>query len=442
MSSTQNDSGFGSVLRIPAFREFWVSQLLALTAQNGIHFIQLVLIERLTGRSFHLGLMIAAFSLPPVIFSFLAGVVVDRVPKKWLIVGADFIRGLLAISYVVFLHTLSDDTLLLTIYAVTFLGSSAGAFFTPAVLAKIPLVVGENRLLVANALFNITIAGAQMLGLIALAPILVKLFGLSIAFLFMGVAYLLAGVLVLRLPRDPDRRVRGVTARSGWQHMRREVREGWVFVAQQQRIYMSVLHIALVATLLMIISMLAPGLSARVLGLAPEDSVLVFAPAGVGMVLAMFILGKWGDRISHGWLQTLLIFWVGLSFLALGMLSRDYSTLHIPIFDIYPQRVVTLTALVALVSLNIGFGLYSVNTVAQTVIQSLTPANLRGRVFTVQSMLTYLVGLVPLMVAATLADLVGIPRLMGWLAYACFAVALLTLYSVYHPATNPSRPLS
>ena len=436
MSSTPNSSRFGPVLRIPAFRSFWVSQLLALTAQNGIHFIQLVLIERLTGKSLHLGLMIAAFSVPPVIFSFLAGFVVDRVPKKWLIIGANFLRGLLAISYVIFLHTLSDHTLLLAVYAITFIGSSAGAFFNPAVLAKIPLVVGEDKLLIANSLFNITIAGAQLLGLIALAPILVKLFGLSAAFVVMGLCYIMAGVLVLRLPRDPDRRVRGVTARSGWEHLRQEVHEGWLFVAKHERIYMSVLHIALVATLLMIVSMLAPGLSARVLGLAPEDSVMVFAPAGAGMLIAMFILGRWGDSISHGWLQTLLIVWVGLSFYALGLLSRDYSTLHIPIFDIYPDRKPFITIMVALVSLNIGFGLYSVNTVAQTVIQSFTPAPLRGRVFTVQSMITYLIGLIPLMMAATLADLIGIPRLMGWLANACFAVALITLYSVYRPAPN------
>ncbi|NOZ70389.1 MAG: MFS transporter [Chloroflexi bacterium] len=434
MSSSPNDSGFASVLRISAFREFWVSQLLALTAQNGIHFIQLVLIERLTGRSTHIAFMIAAFSVPPVIFSFMAGFVVDRVPKKWLIVGANILRGGLAISYVIFLHTLSDRTLLWTVYGITFLGASAGAFFNPAVLAKIPLVVGEDRLLVANSLFNITIAGAQLLGLIALAPILVKLFGLSAAFVVMGVSYLLAGILALRLPRDPGRRVMGVTARSGWQHLRREVEEGWQFVVHHQQIYMSVLHIALVATLLMIVSMMAPGLSARVLGLAPEDSVLVFAPAGLGMVLAMVVLGKWGNRIDQGWLQTGLIIGVGISFLVLGYISRDYTTLRIPIFDVYPQKMVSLTTMVALVSMSIGFGLYSINTVAQTIIQSLTPAKLRGRVFTVQSMLTYLVGLIPLMLAATLADLIGIPSLMIWLAHACFVVALVTIYSVKHPS--------
>ena len=96
MSSTSQVSGFRSVLELPAFRQIWLSQLLALTAQNGIHFVQLVLIERMTGRSLHMGLMIAAFMLPPVIFSFLASTVIDRVPKKWVIVTANILRGILA----------------------------------------------------------------------------------------------------------------------------------------------------------------------------------------------------------------------------------------------------------------------------------------------------------------------------------------------------------
>lgn len=433
MSARPQVTGFQPVLRLPAFRHLWLSQLLALTAQNGIHFVQLVLIENLTGRSLHIGLMIAAFSLPPVLFSFLAGVVIDRVPKKWIIVTANMARSMLAFSYLFLLRGLNGDWLLVAVYTITFMGSSVGAFFNPAVLAKIPLIVGEERLIVANSLFNLTIAGAQLLGLIVIAPVAVKVLGLAGAFMLMGIFYLAAFALVLRLPRDPGRRVVGVTAHTGFERLRREVQDGWAFVVRNRPVYMSVLHLTLVATLLLILAMVAPGFSARVLGLSPEDAVLVFAPAGLGMVAAILILGRWGHRLQHGWFQTAMLVGVGLSFSLLGFISRDYTSLRIPLLDVYPNRLFPLSTMVALTAMPLGFTLYAVNTVAQTTIQRVTPSSLRGRVFTVQFMLANLVGLAPLLLAASIADLIGIPSLLNWLAIACFTVGLMTLYTAARP---------
>ncbi|HHB89953.1 MAG TPA: hypothetical protein ENK60_01440, partial [Anaerolineae bacterium] len=105
---TSSISEYKPVLQIPAFRRLWLAQLLSLTAQNGIHFVQLVLIERLTGQSLQIGLMIVAFSLPPVLFSFVAGTVIDRVPKKYIIIFSNLVRALLAFSYIFTLRWLDD----------------------------------------------------------------------------------------------------------------------------------------------------------------------------------------------------------------------------------------------------------------------------------------------------------------------------------------------
>jgi MFS family permease len=417
-----------------------LSQLLALTAQNGIHLVQVVLIERLTGSSVHIGLMVAAFSLPPVIFSFMAGVVVDRVPKKWIIVISNLLRGCLALSYIFMMKWLSGDSLLVVGYVITFLSSSIGAFFNPAVLAKLPLVVGEKRLLVANSLFNLTVAGAQLVGLIVIAPVAVKVFKIQGAFALMGILYLIAFVMVLRLPRDPARHIKGVTASSGWRRMVREVHEGWAFVVTHSVVALAILQLTLVATLLMILAVIAPGFSARILGLSPEDAVLVFAPAGVGMLLALVFLGRYATRFPPPWLQPLMLLLTGASFALMAFISQDYYTYFIPILEVYPQRLASLSTWVAVSAIPMGFGLYSVNTIAQTAVQHLTPAALRGRVFTVQFMLASLVGLIPLMAAATLADMIGIPGLLRWLAFSCLLVGILSIYSIFHPLRDDDRP--
>lgn len=423
-------SEYKPVLQIPAFRRLWLAQLLALTAQNGIHFVQLVLIERLTGQSLQIGLMIAAFSLPPVLFSFVAGSVIDRVPKKYIIISSNLFRSLLAISYIFTLRWFDTypSLLLLTVYVITFLGSSMGSFYNPSVLAKLPLLVGEDKLVVSNSLFNMTAALAQLVGLILIAPAAVKLLGLTGAFALMSAFYFIAFLLVLKLPRDRAHKPAGrMTSMS---KMWKEVREGWVFVVTHRPIYLAVIQLTLVASLLMILAMIAPGFSARVLGLAPEDAVYIFAPAGVGMLLAILFLGKVGDLIPVRWMQSAMLVLTTFSFGMLTLISFDYTSSHIPDVQV-AEHVSATMLLVGLAMLPLGFSLYIINTLAQTELQRRTPPALRGRVFTVQFMMASLVGLAPLLIAATLADLIGIPSMLFWLTVGCALVGGFSFYDAY-----------
>ncbi|HEY80701.1 MAG TPA: MFS transporter [Anaerolineae bacterium] len=431
-------SEYKPVLNIPAFRRLWLAQLLSLTAQNGIHFVQLVLIERLTGQSLQIGLMIVAFSLPPVIFSFVAGTVIDRVPKKYIIIFSNLFRGVLALSYIFTLRWLDGfpTLLLLIVYAITFLGSSMGSFYNPSVLAKLPLLVGEDKLVASNSLFNITAALAQLFGLIIIAPAAVKLLGLMGSFALMGAFYLIAFLLVLKLPRSRGHRRGGkvMSMRKMW----REVREGWVFVVTHRPIYLAVIQLTLVASLLMILAMIAPGFSARVLGLAPEDAVYIFAPAGAGMLLAILFLGKAGDLIPVRWMQTAMLILTTLSFGTLALISFDYAPSRIPDVQV-SAHVSTTMLLVGLTMLPLGFSLYIINTLAQTELQRRTPPALRGRVFTVQFMMASLVGLAPLLIAATLADLIGIPAMLFWLTVGCVMVGGFSLYDAYQHRGAPEE---
>ncbi|RUA16356.1 MAG: hypothetical protein DSY55_04335 [Clostridia bacterium] len=423
-------SEFKPVLKVPAFKRLWLAQLFSLTAQNGIHFVQLVLIERLTGHSLQIGFMIAAFSLPPVIFSFVAGMVVDRIPKKWIIISANLFRGLLAISYIFTLIWFKNapTALLLLIYTITFLGSSAGSFYNPAMLSTLPLLVKEDQLIVANSLFNFTIAVAQLGGLIILAPAAVKLLGLAGAFALMGLFYILAFILVLKLPRDYGHKsMRSMASAS---RMWREVREGWVFVARHRDVYLSVIQLTLVSSLMMILAMIAPGFSVRVLGMAPEDAVLVFAPAGIGMVAAIYGLTRFASRFSVPKLQSYMLFLAAAAFGAISYISFDYTSFS-KTEQIGSRQISIAVLMVATAVAFLGFALYVINTVAQTTLQKSTPETLRGRVFTVQFMMASLVGLGPLLVAATLADLIGIPAMLFWLSVGCLLVGAVSIYDAY-----------
>jgi MFS family permease len=414
--SNFNGRGFGPVLANRQFRNLWASQAINQTAQNCINFVQIVLVERLTGSSTQLGLVILAFTLPGVLFSPIAGIVVDRWPKKRILFGSNLLRALLICGYLLALATLKGFPLLLAIYLLTFVTSAIAQFFGPAEGATIPLLVGEERLLAANSIFSLTLAASQVAGLIVLGPLIVKLIGVRASFLILAVAYLVAAWLVSRLPRDPAHALaapaRGADVVSGWRRAWVELREGWTFVATQRKVLLPVMQLALVATLLMVMATLAPGFAARVLGMLPEDAVIVFAPAGAGMLAALIFLGRFGYLLRKEVASYVSLALVGIGFLLLGFVSRGFHTLQMPIFEAFPEWALSMTSAVAAISLLLGFSMSATNVLATTLVQENTPARMRGRVFALQFMLNSGAGLLPMFALAAIADLWGIPRVL------------------------------
>ncbi|MFQ5946516.1 MAG: MFS transporter [Anaerolineae bacterium] len=398
------DRGFTSVLRVRPFLFLWLAQMVSQTAFNGIHFVQMVLIERLTGSSGHIGIMILAFSLPGVLLSSVAGVVVDRLSNKSVMLASNALRVLTVSGYIVLLMTVEAGIyLLIALYVLTFVSSAIGQFFSPAEAATIPLLVGEDRLLTANALFNLTLIGTQVAGLIVLAPLAVKALGIGGAFALVAAMYLIATVLTTFLPKDaPQRssaylaeagRIGASALRAGWD----EVREGWRFVAASAPVTLAILQLTLIVTLLLIMAMLAPGFAARVLRMSPEDAVFVFAPAGVGMLLNAFLVGRFGHRFRR---QTL----INGGFVALGLTLAGLAWVSIqPGLAFGFSRAAGVSGL----SFFLGVELAAITIPAQTVLQERSPAEIRGRVFAVYFMLANLVGIPPLLFIGTIADRLG-----------------------------------
>src|SRR4030067_3299617 len=160
--SNPPERGFGGVLANRHFLYLWVAQALSMVVQNGIHLTQLVLVEQLTKSSAQMGAVILSFSLPAVLLSAGAGIVVDRFSKKDILVASNVLRVLTVIAYILFLRTTDGALLLFSIYALTFINSAIGQFFSPAEAAMIPLLVNRDQLLPANSLFNLTFTAPKV----------------------------------------------------------------------------------------------------------------------------------------------------------------------------------------------------------------------------------------------------------------------------------------
>ncbi len=425
------EKGFGPVLQNRVFQRLWIAQVLAQTSQYGIHFAQMVLIEKITGSSTQMGLMIMAFSLPGLFFSPASGVIADRLPKKYILFGSNIARALFVLSYLYLLAYWHGTHLLLAIYTITFLMAIISQFYAPAESATIPLLVKDNQLMTANSLFSMTSSLAQVMGMIILAPLIIKIFGLSATFVFISGLYLIAAYAVGRIPAAHTGKQNLKEAlysfQSGWAETWQEVKAGWHFVAHTRAVLLGVVYMSTMSALIMILGMLAPGFAVRVLGLRPEDSVLVFAPAGVGLLFMTLIMGRFGHHLPRAKTNGISMLIIGLSFASFGWMARLLTG--------FP-----LLVSVAAVSTTLGMAMSAVSIVGQTMLQEESPQALQGRVFAVRFMMNNLIGLPPMLLIGIMADLWGIPLIMLGIGILLILFAVFTLYNLHRrPLTTRKR---
>lgn len=414
------DRTFTAVVKNRNFFTLWMAQIFSQTAQNGVHFVQIVLIETLTRSTAHMAVMILSFSLPAVILSSVAGIVVDRLSNKLVMLASNGVRVLTVATYVLVLDRLGGWSLLLVIYAVTFISSAIGQFFAPAEATTIPQLVGEERLLTANALFNLTLIGTQVAGLVILAPLAVKVLGIKGSFAIVAFMYLVASMLLTRIPRDKPRLVVQAGAsmlKTAWE----ELREGWRYVASKRSIIIALSQLAMTTTLLMMMAMVAPGYSTRVLGMLPEDAVFVFAPAGLGMLVNTFFVGRFGYRFRREVMSS-----IGFSAMAITMLGFGVAGFDLPLWETIPKMPVIMA-----LSVTLGAEISLVVIPAETLLQEKSPPELRGRVIAVYFLLANVVAIPIMLLVGTAADRVGIPQVILGVVFFLTIVAAVTTYEAF-----------
>lgn len=438
-----NSRGYTVVLQNRNFLAIWMAQVLSNTALTGSFFIQLVLIEHVTGSSAQLAAVILAFSLPAVLLSAVAGIVVDRVPKKTILIASNALRvltgaALAFLASYLLLHKLSETIIIIAIYLLVFMASAIGQFFAPAEGATIPLLVSKDNLLSANSLFTLTFTASQILGLVILAPLGIKVVGIAGSLWVAAAMYLGATILVALIPRDRPVVDESIIGMSTLRGARTEFREGWRFAMSRRVLLTALLQLALVSTLTMIMAELAPGFAKRVLGLQAEDATYIFWPAGLGILLASILIGRYGNRVRRGILATGGMLVMGVALVGLAWTTSDMRPFDQPLFVGRPDSILTTAAMVMFFALFVGASMAMINIPAQTIVQERSSDALRGRVLAVQFTLSNALGIPPMLLVGNLADTIGIPRVTLVIGGMVILLAVLNIVVVQWMSRLPS----
>lgn len=438
--------GYLPVLRNSNFLKLWFAQILSLLGLQSLLLLSVILIEDVTNSGIQTAGAIVAFSLPAVIFGPIAGIFLDRVSKKTILVVSSAARvvsqALLALlAYLGLSRSIDPLFFVALVYVTIFITSAIGQFFAPAEGATIPLLVKRHELFAANSLFTLTIVAIQVVALIIYVPIAVKSFGILGAFISLAIFYLLATLLLLFLPKDQAAHRAATDGESAVQRGWREIGEGWRFSLDHKTVLIAILQFSLVFTIVSVLGEMAPGYANRVLGLATEDAVFVFAPAGIGIVLASIFVVRFGQNLPRYVLPIVGMFVMGLGLLGLGWLGLNAENALNTQFQILGLTL-NATFLVGIAAPLLGVGIALVLIPAQTAVQEGATDVIRGRVLTVQLTLANALSIPLLLAAGGLSDIFGIAEIILALGAILFPLTVLNwIYVRRLPLQAPTTPL-
>ncbi len=321
-----------------------------------------------TGSTALMGTLMAAGTLPRVLVAPFAGVVVDRVNRKWLMAAMDAARGLLVIALAAALLLGVGEVWMVFVAAV--LLSACGAFFFPAVGSSLPDIVPKAGLVKANSAMAAVQTGASLVGN-PVGGFLYAALGAPVMFLFNGFSYIVsAGAIALM--RIPHAARAAADARFF-----AELREGLRFIWQ----YRGVRHLLTLAI-----------------------SSNFFASMGIVLILPLFERTTGLGPGPYGVLMASFAAGLALGFLATSVATIPYRRRFTLFFLGAPLTSVCAALMPWAPWLPLMCGLMFVGGAANAVVnsfisaalQTAVPQDVRGRVF---SLMAFTAGLVPIAMA-------------------------------------------
>ncbi len=252
----------------------------------------------LTGSIRDLGVVLAARSVPLIVFVLIGGVLADRLPRKAMMLSSDLVRGATQGTSAVLL--LSGVAHIWELAALQALYGGAQAFFGPASTGIVPELVDEEYLQDANGIMGVAENLSSIAGP-ALGGVLVVAAGAGWGLAFDGAAFLVSA-LSLQLMRLPD------LSRPERRSTLVELREGWHAFATRKWLLVSVISLPLIlAVVFAPLEVLGPQVAKAHLGGAGAWAAISTA-MGVGAVLGGVVGYRWHPRfpLRAAFLMTIL----------------------------------------------------------------------------------------------------------------------------------------
>jgi MFS family permease len=368
------------------FRLFWFGQCISLVGTWMQTIGQSWLVLQLTNSALKLSLVSTIQFLPMMVFALFAGTLVDKFPKRRVLIITQTCFAILAavLASLTYFHVVQYWHILV----LAFLLGVINTIDMPTRQSFFVEMVGKEDLMNAIALNSSIFNLARIIGP-AVAGLLIGLFGIAICFYLNALSFVavIAGLWMIRIP------VKLVQKQAGaFQHILPDVREGLRYIGQNKAILQPLLLMAIISAFVMNFNVLIPVYATQNLGSNATEYGFLMTCMGIGSFLGAVIIAA--KSKSGPKLKFLVAGALGMSvFLALLGFEKNYVIACITLF------VIGLCSIVF-------------TTMVNTTIQINSADHMRGRVMSVYSLVFG--GVIPIgsLIAGNVSEHTGAPNAM------------------------------
>jgi MFS family permease len=356
--ATSGWAGFRPALERRNYRLFVAGQLVSLIGTFTQSVAQSWLVYRLSGSAFWLGVATFCQQAPAFLFASLGGLIADRHRRRRVLVFTQ--SSAMVFAFVLAVLTLSGHVGVAHVLVLAALLGAVNAVDSPTRQAFVQEMVGRENLASAIALNTTMVTGASFIGP-AIGGAAVKVLGEGWCFLVNGASFL-AVIAALLAMRDLPPPTKGPARES----IRARLQEGFRFATTHEGVRALLLLLALTVSAGLPFATLMPVVASTILhGDSGTLGLLMGAP-GLGAVLVGLVLASRRSTSSYRWIAGA----VG-TFGVLLVLFSQARTLWWAIAVLIPMGMASMIQFTA----------------TNTLIQTMTPDALRGRVMAIWFMI-------------------------------------------------------
>ena len=388
-------------LRHRNYRLFFWGQLVSLIGTWMQQTAMMWFVYQITNSKLLLGVVAAMGSAPMMLSSVWGGSLADRYPKRSILVATQTAQMICAFLLAAGVWAgFATPSFIIVIAA---LNGLAMGFDMPARQAFTVEMTSREDLLNAISLNSSIVNGARIIGP-SVAGLLIGAFGVAMCFFLNGVTFIavIAGLSMMRLPRF-ERPAHAVSAgEHAW--------NGIVYSIKHQRVRTILLLFLAVGVFGWSYTVLMPAFARDVLNRGANGYGILMSASGTGAFIGALVVATYGHLFTP---RRLALGGVWLFSIALFALSLSRS--------FYFAMAFLFVA---------GFGMLLFFSTSNTVLQTIVPDEMRGRVMGVWSLVFG--AMIPLgsLEAGAVAHWLGTPFALGLGAIICAASALVTLFAI------------
>ena len=401
---------FFEILKNKDFLSLWLAQALSVFCAQMLNFVLAYIIFDTTGSSFNVSLLFLFYILPVPILGLFAGIIVDHVSRRRIMILSNFLQALIVLLYLlVSVHWIF-------IYPIIFLYSIVDEFYYPSEAAMLPTLVGKGHLPVANFLFTLASYGSVAIGF-SMSGEIIKILGIQTTFIFASILLFAATIASINIRKDKIEKKLSFFRENPAKKMWGEIKGNYKYILKNRMIFLTMMVLILFQVSVGTLGIASPEIGTKILGFNFLDLGLkLIVPVFLGSILGTifvdkYIVGRRKMLINLGMLGA------GICLGLMGILGYK---------ELIPYSVFAVLLVI------LGFMAAVVLVTGQTVIQQETPVAIMGRVFGTFKLFQSIVILIPALLAGAVIDQVGVFPVIWGLTILIFIMVTIGFVTQNH----------